>query len=188
MFHSLLFNPQLTPAGAGLAGALVGAGSTLAITVVNGFFNRNRFQREHLWERRQAACNEIVNALLIAQRHGQHISAGFSDNVHDYFKSRDFTEANEQYLSFIKIASKAFHFNYLILPTSFRQRFERMVRDQVQYAHSAGPEQYLGPIAVDAVAARDLMEIALAELEIAGFWQRKLIGFRSILRTIQAPF
>ncbi len=184
LLTEILFNPRLTPAAAGLLGALIGVTGTLLVTIVNGLFGRNRFQREKIWERRQAACNEIVGAMRSALPIADRINDGFSEDPHDYYGSTTLEKENEEYWTVIGRADEAFKLNYLILPAAFRKRYERLTIYRHQWDFDAGPDIYIGPINGNSTATDDLMDIALYSLHIVPWWQRGAIRTRMLARGI----
>lgn len=180
MLTTILFDPRLTPAAAALLGALIGVTGTLLVTIVNGLIGRNRYRREKIWERRQEACNAIVGALRASAPWGEQISQGFSEDPHRYYGSDALKADHERYWNLIAKADEAFKANYLILPTQFRARYERLTAARHEWDFDAGPDIYLGPLIENEGATRDLMDIALSSLGFVPVWHRVAISLRMI--------
>lgn len=181
---TFLSSPALIQAAPALAGAAIGVTGTLLVTITNGLLTRDKFMRERLWEKRQDACNTIVSQLRAAQPYGSRMEDGFAENAYGYYQSEALVAANKAYDDRISAAHDAFQANYLILPSAFRRRYERMVKDRGAWWFDSGPEVYLGPVGVNGVAARDLMDIARASLGIAPFFSRQIIRWRPIARAL----
>ncbi len=178
MLSTILFDPRLTPAAAALLGALIGVTGTLLVTIVNGLIGRNRYRREKIWERQQEACSVIVGALRAAKPWADRISEGFAEDAHSYYGSKALEAEHKRYWNLIAKADEAFKANYLILPTRFRARYERLTVVRHGWDFEGGPDAYLGPINENEQAARDLKDIALSSLGIVPWWHRVAILLR----------
>lgn len=178
VLSSILFEPRLTAAAAGLIGALIGLTGTLLVTIVNGLFARDRHRHEKVWERRQEACSEIIGALRAAKPLAERIYEGFDEDPHGYYASDGLKAHHEAYWGEIRKADEAFKANYLILPTQFRDRYERLLTARRAWDYDAGPDIYLGPMREVVAATRDLMDLALSSLGIVPWSYRVGISLR----------
>lgn len=176
MLSSILFETRLTAAAAGLIGALIGLTGTLLVTIVNGLFARDRHRHEKVWERRQEACSEIIGALRAAKPLAERIYEGFDEDVHGYYASEALKTDHERYWVQVRKADEAFKANYLILPTQFRDRNERLLTARRAWDYDAGPDVYLGPMGEVIAATRDLMDLALSSLRIVPWSHRVAIS------------
>lgn len=171
-----LSNPQ---SGAILLGALIGVLGSLLVALANSLLNRGKFKRELLWEKRQAACNEIVSSLQGSSRLAYNIEEGFAEDAHSFYESKELERLNSVYGEQIASAHAAFQANYLILPAAFRKRYERLEKERANvWYYAAGPDVYLDQIAANERARRDLFDLARAELGIVPWWKRSLIRWR----------
>lgn len=181
----MLILPALSlPTNPALAGALIGVTGTLLTTLVTGFLGRGKFMREKLWEKRQDACNTIVSELRAGEPFGERISEGFDEDAYGYYQSNLLQRTHEQYLLHMNAAHESFQKNYLILPGAFRRRYERMLKDRRAWWDAADPDAYLGPIGVNGVAARALMDIAVVALGITPFLPRQYLRVRRVVRSV----
>jgi hypothetical protein len=178
VLSTILFDPRLTPAAAGLLGALIGVTGTLLVTIVNGLIGRNRYRRDKIWELRQEACNAIVGALRAATPLADRIYEGFAEDEHRYYGSDDLQRDHKRYWDQIAKADEAFKANYLILPPRFRGRYERLTKARGAWEFEAGPDIYLGPMNENRWATRDLMDTSLSSLGIVPWWHRAAIFTR----------
>lgn len=171
-----LSNPQN---GAVLLGALIGVLGSLLVALANSLLNRGKFKRELLWEKRQAACNEIVSRLQGSSRLAFNIEEGFAEDAHSFYESKELERLNGMYAEEIASAHAAFQANYLILPAAFRRRYERLEKERSNvWYYAAGPDIYLDQIAANERARRDLFDLARAELGIVPWWKASVIRWR----------
>jgi hypothetical protein len=160
-------------------GALIGVLGSLLVALANSLLNRGKFKRELLWEKRQAACNEIVSSLQGSSRLAYNIEEGFAEDAHSFYESKELERLNSVYGEQIASAHAAFQANYLILPAAFRKRYERLEKERANvWYYAAGPDVYLDQIAANERARRDLFDLARAELGIVPWWKRSLIRWR----------
>lgn len=184
IINDFLFNKQLTTG----ATALLTIIGSIMVALATALVTRNKFKAEKLWDEQKEACNTIVSQIRSAGIYGSYIEDGFSRDYVGYYDSTTFDKNNETYWELFTIASEAFGKNYLILPPRFRRRYEAMVKEAAQADFESGPDAYLTPIYAHKVAATDLLDIAVIELGIGGWWHRKLVGVRVLLRSLRAGF
>ncbi|HEX7874220.1 MAG TPA: hypothetical protein VF475_15005 [Sphingobium sp.] len=180
--NDFLFNKQLTTG----ATALLTIMGSLLVAFSTAFLTRNKFKAENLWNEQKKACNTIVSQIRAARVYGRMIEDGFSEDVHRYYESDNLKKTNRIYWDVINIAIDAFEKDYLILPSKFRRRYEAMICEAAQAEWESGPDAYLTPIYAHNVAATDLLDIAVVELGIGGWWHRNLAKIRILFRGLRA--
>lgn len=184
LLQSALSTPQ---SGAVLLGGGIAFLSSLSVTIMTALLTRGKFKRELLWDRRQAACNDILSKLQASAFFAEGIREGFDEDVHSFYGSEQLDKLNELYGDLVSAAHDVFHANYLLLPSAFRRRYENMERERriVQY-HFGGPDIYLDQIEANERGRRDLFDLARAELGIAPWWQLVILRCRPGLMGLRA--
>ena len=166
--------------GAALLGALIGALSSLLVALVTGLLTRDKFQRELLWDKRLAACNEVLSHLQASAKFAEAIREGFSDDTHAFYASDQLVKLHDKYGDEVGAAHLAFQSSYLLLPPAFRRRYERLDRERSgTWYYSAGPDAYLEPMELNECARRDLFDLARAELGLAPRGTRSVLRWRA---------
>ena len=154
--------------GAALLGALIGALSSLLVALVTGLLTRDKFQRELLWDKRLAACNEVLSHLQASVKFADGIREGFSEDAHEFYASDQLVSLNDKYGDEISSAHIAFQSSYLLLPPAFRRRYERLDRERSGiWYYSSGPDVYLDAIEFNERGRQELFDLARAELGLA---------------------